>query len=98
MSTQLAAGGLDVVSAHSLENLGDTDSDHFQRATQMGRVLCTYDTDFLVMASQGINHAGIVFAHQQKATIGGWLREIRALHARLSPEEVVQQVIYLTMR
>lgn len=98
VSIQLAAGGLDVVSAHSLAGLGDTDSNHLERATQMGRVLCTYDTDFLILASQGIEHAGIIFAHQQKSSISGWVREIRALHGRLSAEEVVQQVIYLSMR
>ncbi len=98
VSIQLTAGGLNVVSAHSLANLGDTDPNHLARATQMGRVLCNYDTDFLILASQGIDHAGIVFAHQQKASIGGWVREIRALHGRLSAEEVAQQVIYLSMR
>jgi hypothetical protein len=98
VSTQLAAGGFDAVSAHSLEKLGDTDKNHLQRATEMGRVLCTYDTDFLILASQNTNHAGIIFAHQQKASIGGWVREIRALYGRLTAEEVAGQVIYLSMR
>lgn len=98
ISTQLAASGLDIVSAHGLERLGDTDPNHLERATRMRRVLCTYDTDFLILASQGRDHAGIIFAHQQKASIGGWVREIRALHGRLSAEEVVNQVIYLSMR
>ena len=98
VSVQLAASGLDVVSAHSLEKLGDADKNHLQRATEMGRVLCTYDSDFLVLATEGAEHAGIIFAPQQKASIGGWVREIRALHARLSAEEIVGQVVYLSMR
>ena len=81
VSEQLAAGGLDVVSAHSLETLGDDDRNHLERATGMGRVLCTYDADFLRLAAEGVEHAGIIFAQQQKASIGGWLKEIRALHA-----------------
>jgi predicted nuclease of predicted toxin-antitoxin system len=98
VSEQLQAGGLDVVSAHSLEHLGDDDRNHLERATEMGRALCTYDTDFLRLASQGVEHSGVIFAALQKASIGGWVREIRALHMRLSAEEVVDQVIYLSMR
>ncbi len=98
VSTQLSTGGLDVVSAHSLETLGDADLNHLQRATKMGRVLRTYDTDFLVLASQDIAHAGIIFASQQKASIGAWVREIRMLHGRFDAVDVMGQVIYLSMR
>lgn len=98
VSEQLAAGGLEVVSAHSLEALGDSDPTHLHRATEMGYVLCTYDNDFLRLIQEVTEHAGIVFAHQQKASIGGWVREIRALHARMEAEDVAGQVIFLSMR
>lgn len=98
VSEQLLASGLDVVSAHSLKQLGDDDRNHLERATEMGRVLCTYDIDFLRHASQGAKHSGIIFASRQKASIGGWVRELRALYTRLSAEDVVGQVIYLSMR
>lgn len=98
VSVQLAAHGFDAVSAHSLEKLGDSDEFHLRRATEMGRVLCTYDADFLVLAMSGAEHAGIIFAQQQKASIGGWVREIRALTARLDAKELQGQVVYLTMR
>jgi hypothetical protein len=96
VSQQLAAGGFDVVSAHGLKTLGDDDRSHLQRATEMGRVLCTYDTDFLVLAAQNFKHAGVIFAPQQKMTIGGWIREIRALSNRVSAEEAAGQIIYLS--
>ena len=67
-----------------------------ERATAMGRVLCTYDSDFLRLAHEGAEHAGIIFAHQQKGSIGGWVREIRALHAQLSAEGIAGQVIFLS--
>lgn len=47
VSEQLRASGFDTVSAHSLDQLGDDDDSHLQRATDMGRALCTYDADFL---------------------------------------------------
>ena len=87
-----------MVSAHSLKRLGDDDRNHLERATEMGRVLCTYDVDFLRLANQDATHSGIIFASLQKASIGGWVRELRVLHARLSAEEIAGRVIYLSMR
>ena len=98
VSEQLLAGGLDVVSAHSLGKLGDKDPNHLQRATEMGRVLCTYDPDFLHLAAEFLNHSGVIFAQHQKATIGGWVREIRAFHGRLNAEDALGQVLFLSTR
>jgi predicted nuclease of predicted toxin-antitoxin system len=61
VSEQLAVSGLDVVSAHSLDKLGDEDPSHLQRAAEMGRVLCTSDSDFITLAQEGVEHAGIVY-------------------------------------
>jgi hypothetical protein len=98
ISEQLAAGGLDVVSAHGLDLLGSDDRNHLERAAAMGRVLCTYDADFLRLAAEGIEHRGIIFAQQRKASIGGWVKEIRALHARFRADDLTGQVIFLSMR
>ena len=98
VSKQLAAGGLDVVSAHGLETLGDQDASHLERATAMGRVLCTYDADFLRLSKSITNHAGIIYAKQQKGSIGGWVRELRAIHARLTAEQAQNQVIFLSLQ
>ena len=98
VSAQLAAGGLDAVSAHSLELLGDDDRSHLQRASDMGRVLCTYDVDFLRLAAAGIEHRGIIYAQQRKASIGGWVKEIRALHARFRSGDLAGQVVFLSMK
>ena len=98
VSSHLTAGGIDAVSAHSLDLLGDTDRNHLERAAEMGRVLCTYDADFLRLAAEGAEHAGIIYAQQQKASIGGWVKEIRALHARLSAVDMHSRVIFLSLR
>ncbi|MBZ0318395.1 MAG: DUF5615 family PIN-like protein [Anaerolineae bacterium] len=98
VSEQLAAGKIDVVSAHSLEKLGDEDINHLQRATELGRVLCTYDSDFLILAAEGVEHAGIVYAQQQKTSIGDWVRGIRVLHTRMTAEESQGQVIFLSLK
>ena len=83
VSEQLAVSGINVVSAHSLQQLGDSDASHLTRASQLGQVLCTYDQDFLRLATKGSIHKGIIFAQQQRASIGGWVREIQAIHTQL---------------
>lgn len=98
VAEQLSLLDIDVVSARSQDQLGDTDINHLQRATEMGRVLCTYDQDFLRIASQNVSHARIAFALQYGATIGGWVRALRGLHAQLSAEAIVNQVKYLSLR
>ena len=95
VSEQLALAGLDVVSAHSLTTLGDKDPQHLQRAVQMGRVLCTCDVDFVILAQQGTAHTGIVFGAMQRVAIGDWIRYLRRLHATKSAEEVEGLVFYV---
>jgi len=63
----------------------------------MGRVLCTYDQDFLRLAASGVEHAGLIFAQQQKASIGGWVKEIRAIHALMQAEDIAGQIVFLSL-
>jgi hypothetical protein len=98
VSEQLEMKGLDVVSAKSLGTLGDDDPSHLARATEMGRVLCTYDTDFLRLIDQGVEHSGVVFAQKQKGNIGAWVRGLLELHVTRSGEDMIGQVIFLPMK
>jgi hypothetical protein len=98
VAEQLERWQIDAVSAKSLETLGDSDVNHLERATEMGRVLCTYDQDFLRMDAEGIEHAGIAFAKQYFADIGGWVRALRALHASTTAEEMKGRVEFLSMK
>ena len=97
ISEQLTKSGIDAVSARSLDKLSDSDANHLIRSTEMGYVFCTYDDDFLRLAYT-IDHAGIIFAQQRKASIGDWVREIRAIHGRYTDEGLIAQVIFLPIR
>jgi hypothetical protein len=66
-----------------------------KRAAEMGFVLCTHDADFVEMAMQGIEHAGIVFGQQHKHGIGDWVRHLELLHAIFEAEELYNRVEYL---
>lgn len=98
VARQLELSGIDVVSAHSLERLGEGDVDHLRRATESQRVLCTHDADFLRLAASGSDHAGIVFLSQTRAGVGVWVRELRSLHARNEPAGLAGRVIFLPLQ
>lgn len=95
IAEQLRLWDIDAVTVRDLALLGDTDENHLERATAMGRVFCTHDTDFLIMAGESTDHAGIAFAEQYGASIGGWVRSLRKLHAEATTEAMVGQVKYL---
>ena len=70
IANQLQRRGISVTTVRDLGLLGDSDENHLARATRMGHVLVTSDTDFLKMVAEGIDHAGIVFGIQEDNLIG----------------------------
>ncbi len=95
---QLVKHGIDAISARDLDTLGDSDFNHLQRATEMGRVLCTHDQDFLAMAAEGMSHAGIAFGEHFGSTFGGWVKALRQHHAIITSEEMIDQVKFLKVK
>jgi hypothetical protein len=95
IAQQLQARQIDTVTVRDLGLLGDEDVNHLQRATELGRVLCTYDTDFLRLAAAGVNHAGIVFGQGDKHHIGAWVKFLELMHGVYTPEEMQNRVEYL---
>ncbi len=87
--------GMDVITVQELGVLGDTDINHLSRATTMGCVLCTQDEDFLQLASQDIEHTGIVFGRQLKHGIGDWVKGLELICAVYTPEDMHNHVEYL---
>lgn len=97
VSRQLRSSGIDAVTARDLGQLGGSDRDHLRRATNMARMLCTHDQDFLRLAADGVAHAGIAFSPQNRVSIGGWVRELRALYTRLDAQQVENKVFFLSL-
>lgn len=95
IATQLKSRGIDVVTVRDLGLLGDSDENHLQRAAEMGRVLCTHDNDYIELASDEFEHAGIVFGQQELHYIGEWVKYLELMHAVYTPEEMKNRVEYL---
>lgn len=95
IASQLRRHGITVYTVQELKVLGDSDVNHLARATEMGCVLCTHDTDYLVLAGEGIEHAGIVFGNQIQHSIGDWVKGLILVHAVYTPEDMKNHVEYL---
>lgn len=95
---QLKKTGIDAVSARELGLLGYPDALHLQKAHELGRVLCTYDTDFIVLASNGTPHSGILFAPERSMLIGHWVRDLHTIHEEFTAEQLENLVLYLPIK
>ncbi|MBK8023273.1 MAG: DUF5615 family PIN-like protein [Chloroflexi bacterium] len=74
---------------------GDSDIHHLQRASEMGRVLCTFDFDFVRLHAQGVPHEGIVIAQHFDTTVGDWVRGLELICGAMTAEEMQNHVEYL---
>ena len=97
IARQLKRHGIDVLTVSKLESFGEGDMQQLHRAIRMGRVFCTNDSDLVEMASQGIEHTGIVFGQQEKHFIGTWVKFLRTLHRDFRRDELVNLVTYVSI-
>jgi hypothetical protein len=95
IAAQLQRRGIDAVTVRDLGFLGDTDHNHLARATRLGYILCTNDSDYVDLATANIEHAGIVFGQQHKHSVGDWVRFLELLASILDPDEMHNWVEYL---
>ncbi len=95
IAEQLKRRGIEVVTVRDLDTLGDDDRTHLERATQMGYVLCTHDTDYIELAATGIEHAGIIFGQQLTRTVGEWVAFLELVHGVYEADEIHNLIEYV---
>lgn len=83
------------MSVRDLGMLGDPDTTHLQKATQLSRVLVTSDVDFLRFAAEGVEHAGIIFGIQGHHSVGDWVKKLELVCFVYSADEFENHVEYL---
>jgi predicted nuclease of predicted toxin-antitoxin system len=73
--------GVVAVSARDSGNLGLTDEEQLAYATSHRMAIFTHDTDFLQLAHRHAasqqGHWGIIYVHQDKLTIGEYIRRLK---------------------
>lgn len=95
ISDQLKLRGIDAVSVRDLGTLGDSDANHLERATRLGRVLVTTDVDFLRFAAERIHHSGIVFGIQSNHSMGDWVKKLELICFVYSSTDFENHIEYL---
>ena len=95
IADQLKRRGIEVVTVRDLGTLGDDDLSHLARATRMDYVLCTHDSDYVDLATDGIEHSGIVFGQQHKHSIGDWVKFLELVHGVYELDDMRNLVEYL---
>jgi hypothetical protein len=95
VARQLKSRGIDTITVRDLNLLGEADINHLQNATEQGRVLCTYDNDFLKLAVTEFQHAGIVFGQQDLHYIGAWVNWLTLMHAVYTSEEMLNRIEFV---
>lgn len=92
--TGLRKRGVDVLSVPEANMLEADDEAQFRFAFKQQRVIFTRDDDFLSLAMQPIEHAGIVYASQQRS-IGTIIRGLMLIYEVLSMEEMRNHIEFL---
>ena len=101
VTESLRRKGIDVLTSQEDGTATMDDESLLDRATARGRLLFTQDQDFLRIASArqraGIHFVGVLFAHQQGASLGSIVEDIELIAMCGEPEEFSGRVTYLPL-
>jgi len=95
LAEQLRLRGIDAIHVQEIEAKGESDKQHLARATEQGRALVTTDSDFIDLATQGVEHAGIIFGAQESHSFGDWVRGLELICFVYEVEDMKNHVEYL---
>jgi len=84
--------GIEVTTTLEAGLQGASDLSHIEVARGSTCVIVTHDDDFLRLACQGVEHAGIVYCHQQSRSIGEMIEFLVLLDACLTDAEMINHV------
>ena len=87
--------GIKVLTAQEAGRCGLSDADQLAYATSAGRVMVSFDPDFLALHQSGVAHAGIAWCPQQKYGIGMLVQLLEILHGIADADQMHGRVEYL---
>jgi len=87
--------GVDTLTAKEANMRGTSDIEQLTFAASQNRVIFSLDVDFLRLHAKGVNHTGIVYAHQQKTNVSNMIRGIMLIYNILTPADMLNHVEYL---
>jgi len=92
---------VDVLTAQEDGSETLSDSELLNRATQLNRVLFTFDDDLLVEAAkrqeEGKSFSGVIYAHPLRITIGQCIRDLELIAKAGDPQDLRDRVEFLPL-
>ena len=93
--------GIDILTVQEDERSGISDPDVLARATELQRVLFTRDDYFFAIATAHLQtetpFSGIIYAHQQLASIGDCVRDLELLASAGDLEDFENRIEFLPL-
>ena len=93
--------GVDVVTAAEVGAAELDDSALMDRASELGRILVTFDDDLLAEANRrqqgNLAFSGLVFAHPLRVPIGVCVRDLELIAKSGAPDAVRDSVLFLPL-
>jgi hypothetical protein len=86
--------GVNVLTVQEAGKSGVSDREQLSFALLKGRVMVTMDSDFLLLASEGVSHAGIAYANPQRS-IGDLIGSLMLVYDVLTLADMTNHVEYL---
>jgi predicted nuclease of predicted toxin-antitoxin system len=87
--------GVDVTNSPEERLIGASDEQQLAFAFSQKRVIFTFDDDFLSLASTGIEHCGVIYARQQRQSIGKIIGDLVLVWECLEPEYMYNNIEFL---
>ena len=101
ISTGLRQAGIDVLTAYEDSSHELNDPALLTRATELQRILFTFDDDLLVEAHERQSNAvfffGLVYTRFSRLVIGQCIEDLTLLAEAAQPSDVNNQVIFLPL-
>jgi len=94
VASGLRRRGIIALTARDSGTLGLTDIEQIEYATENGLVILTHDDDFLSLAMNK-RHSGIIYVHQQKYSVGDFIRHLKLLWDVVDAEEMRNHIEFL---
>ena len=101
IATGLRLRGVDVLTAQEDGRGREDDDPLLSRASELNRVMFSFDTDMLRIANQrqheGTRFEGLVFAHPTEISVGECTRDLEIIAKSGEPGDLRNQVVYLPL-
>ena len=87
--------GVDVLTVQEADRSGDSDEKQLAFATREGRVLVTFDDNFLRLDASGIPHTGVVFSQTGRRTVGELIESLMLIANVIESNEMKNHIEFI---